>query len=134
MRSFIAQHRTLVAAASIVVACCLGAIALAVWHTAGVEVVLVNNTGHALRDVRIYYIGGIVTVPKLQAGDSFRTAVCNETEGGVYVEFADDAGRPHQETIGGYLGSYSRGRIDVDFRANGRVTCKEQLSTSMLGF
>lgn len=93
----------------------------------GVVVTIANNTGGEITRLEVRFTGGSKSVPKLRAGESFKTRINPDGESSLVILFNDASGKKHSAEADVYFGHGYRGRIDVKIRPDGTLSWKDDI-------
>lgn len=99
----------------------------AIAGTRGVDVVLINDGGRPIKDLRILFRGGEEHISRLASGGMHTVKVNPDGESDLGIEFLDSKGTNHKEVLDVYIERNYRGRIIVRIDSEGNLSWKNEV-------
>ena len=94
----------------------------------GIKVLVVNSSGKPVRDMKITYTGGSMSIPELQAGGQHQQTIQVSTATDVAVEYVPEGGEKKSQTVKVQLEPGYVGELRLEVVPAGGISWKQELS------
>ena len=95
--------------------------------TSGIKVLVVNKAGGPLRDMKVSYTGGSMTIGQLDTGGEYRKTIALTAASDVDVEFTLPSGEKKTRSLPVQLEPGYVGDLRLEITPEGRIGWEKQL-------
>ena len=96
------------------------------YWTRGIYVAITNNTDSVLKNINIFYTGGVINIEELEPNNSYDKYINPTGESDLELEWNDSSRTRQSSTIDVYFEPNYSGSVEITIDPNNQVSCKDK--------
>lgn len=87
----------------------------------GIKISLENQTGNIIKNIKIYYSGGIKNVAKIENNSRWEGFINPNSESHIEIDYIDFKNIKHHKKIDCYFENRYNGKLNIKINKNGKI-------------